>query len=218
MKKLQNGIFNLFTIIAYMAQLNLQWVLFTVLGGGILGIGPTTAVTLRYLHEFREEKHDHSLKDFWRDYKRSFKSFAPLGAGFLLLVALMLLNVRIAAVFFKDLTWVSPVYTFVALVVIYVAFMCFCTFAKAEGTSLKECAKTSFFMSFRYPAQGLALILSWYLALLLLGAKSSLLLLFGMSLLLFFAEFFHSQMIAKTRALQIKRGIIHETIDVDQKI
>ena len=42
MKKLQNGIYSFFGIVSYMAQLNLQWLLFTLLGGILLGIGPAT--------------------------------------------------------------------------------------------------------------------------------------------------------------------------------
>ncbi|MFR3288693.1 MAG: hypothetical protein ACLTQU_16045, partial [Enterococcus casseliflavus] len=68
------------------------------------------------------------------------------------------------------------------------------------------------------PLQGLALLFTWYLLFLLLTAKTSLLLVFGLVIFLFFAEFFHGQMIEKTKQLQAKRGSVHEVPEADQSL
>jgi hypothetical protein len=51
-----------------------------------------------------------------------------------------------------------------------------------------------------------------------LTAKTSLLLVFGLVIFLFFAEFFHGQMIEKTKQLQAKRGSVHEVPEADQSL
>ncbi len=54
MRKIKNGIFKAFSVTAYFAQLNLQWLLFTCLGLVIFGIGPATVVFVQIMDKDRE--------------------------------------------------------------------------------------------------------------------------------------------------------------------
>lgn len=217
MKKIQNGIYSFFGIVSYMAQLNLQWLLFTLLGGIILGIGPATAVTLRFLHDYRENKREYSFGQFWQAYKQNFKKFALVGCLYTAFLVLLVVNIRIVAVLVNT-PWIAPAYTLVGMVLVYLALMSFLTYAKAEEVAFRECLKTTLFMVFRYPLQALALLTTVYLFSLLFGSKSSLALIFGGSTILFFAEFFHSQMIQKTKALQGGKGQQDEPVEMDQTL
>jgi len=205
MKKLQNGIYSFFGIVSYMAQLNLQWLLFTLLGGVLLGIGPATAVTLRFLHDYRENKREHSFVAFWQLYKETFKKFAFVGCLYTAFTALLIVNLRIV-VTLASTPWIAPAYTLLGMVLLYLALMSFLTYAKAERVPFRECLKTTLFMVFRYPLQALAFLATVYILVLIFGSKSSLALIFGGSTLLFFTEFFHSQMIQKTKSLQTEKG------------
>lgn len=204
MKKFQNGFFSIVDIIAYSAQLNIQWVIFTLLGGVIFGIGPATATLIQFLNDYREERIDRSFMDFWRQYKADFRRTSLLGAGFLMLVSLLVINLRITSVFFKQAAWYSPLYALLSLVILYICLMSFFTYVKAEDTSFPESLKASIVLTFRYPLQGICMILACYSVFLILGAKSSLMILFGGVAIFFLAEFFHSQMIKKLKNLQSK--------------
>lgn len=204
MRKIKNGIFKAFSVTAYFAQLNLQWLLFTCLGLVIFGIGPATVVLIQFLHQYREDRTEYSFKQFGHSYFNQFKQTTLWGLAFLIFTALLVLNLRIVVVFFKDVSWANPVYTFCTILFLYLFLMTFLTFAKASETSFRDCLKASIFLTFRYPLQGLALILASYLILLLLGSKTSLLFIFGGSLLFFMADFFHSTMISKMQKIQAK--------------
>ncbi|HAB97497.1 MAG TPA: hypothetical protein DCE83_12270, partial [Enterococcus sp.] len=95
MKKIQTGLFRLFTVTAYFAKLNLLWLFFTLLGLGIFGFGPATAVTIKCLHDFRKTGHDYSAVAFWQAYKQAFRTFSLFGIGLLSTVLLLLFNLRI---------------------------------------------------------------------------------------------------------------------------
>lgn len=204
MKKLQNNISSIFDVVAYFAQLNLQWLFFTFLGGIVLGIGPSTATLIEYLNDYRENKEEHSFKEFWQSYKNKFKQFSLIGLAYSAFYFLLILNIRIISVFFKAFSFAIPFYLLFSIILMYIALLSFFTYAKAEGTSFKECLKASFFLSFRFPLQSLAMILSWYTLFLMFSAKTSLFIVFGISLLIFLSEFFHSQMIKKMKNLQSK--------------
>ena len=202
MKKIQTGLFRLFTVTAYFAKLNLLWLFFTLLGLGIFGFGPATAVTIKYLHDFRKTGHDYSAVAFWQAYKQAFRTFSLFGIGLLSTVLLLLFNLRITHFFPTEMAWLRPVYLLLTILLLYTAFISFMTYAKAEQHAWKQTLYVSIFLVFRYPLQGLALLFTWYLLFLLLTAKTSLLLVFGLVIFLFFAEFFHGQMIEKSKARQ----------------
>lgn len=217
MKKLQNGIYSFFGIVSYMTQLNLQWLLFTLLGGILLGIGPATAITVRFLHDYRENRREYSFTDFWQAYKQNFKKFSLVGWLYTAFLAVLIVNLRIVAVLVSA-PWIAPAYTLLGMVLVYLLLMSFLTYAKADDVAFRECLKTTLFMVFRYPLQALALLTTVYLFSLLFGSKSSLALIFGSSTILFFAEFFHSQMIQKTKALQGGKGQQDEPAEMDQTL
>jgi uncharacterized membrane protein YesL len=217
MKKLQNGIYSFFGIVSYMAQLNLQWLFFTSLGGVILGIGPATAITVRFLHDYRENKSEYSFTAFWQAYKQNFKKFTLVGFLYTAFLVLLIVNLRIIIVLVST-SWIAPAYTFFAILLSYLSLMSFLTYAKAEDVSFQKCLKVTLFMVFRYPLQTLSLLTTVYLFSLLFGSKSSLALIFGASTILFFAEFFHSQMIQKTKDLQGGKSQQDEPVEMDQAL
>lgn len=218
MKKIQTGLFRLFTVTAYFAKLNLLWLFFTLLGLGIFGFGPATAVTIKCLHDFRKTGHDYSAVAFWQAYKQAFRTFSLFGIGLLSTILLLLFNLRITHFFPTEMAWLRLVYLLLTILLLYTAFISFMTYAKAEQHAWKQTLYVSIFLVFRYPLQGLALLFTWYLLFLLLTAKTSLLLVFGLVIFLFFAEFFHGQMIEKTKQLQAKRGSVHEVPEADQSL
>ena len=71
-----------FTVTAYFAKLNLLWLFFTLLGLGIFGFGPATAVTIKCLHDFRKTGHDYSAVAFWQAYKQAFRTFSLLALDY----------------------------------------------------------------------------------------------------------------------------------------
>src|SRR5699024_677414 len=204
MKKIQNGLFKAFSVTAYFAQLNLEWLLFSLFGLIFLGIGPASVTLIQFLHRYREDGTQYSFQQFWKSYRNQFKTTMVWGVLLVLLVATLGINLRIIAVFFKDQPWLSPIYSVASLVVLYLFLLSFLTFSKAQDTSFKDCLKASVFLAFRFPLQGLALIFTCYLLLLLLGAKTSLLLIYGASLLFFSADYFHSRMIQKMQRIATK--------------
>lgn len=190
--------------IAYFAQLNLQWFFFTLIGGVILGFGPATATLVQFLHAYREEKQVYSFKDFWHVYKKNFYSFSMISVTLTGLILLLLINLRIVSVFFKAVPFISPAYALLVLLILYITLLSFFTYCKADKSSFLECLKVGCFLCFRFPLQGFSLISAWYLLILLFSAKTSLFIVFGMSILLFLADFFHHQMIKKTKELKSK--------------
>ncbi|KPG73778.1 DUF624 domain-containing protein [Enterococcus sp. RIT-PI-f] len=218
MKKIQTGMMNFFNITAYLAKLNLLWLLSTLLGGVIFGVGPATAVTLRYLHIFRTTGHDYESREYFQAYKKTFRQFAPLGLAILIVFSLLLLNFRIMALYFSTIAWIIPIYAVFAILLLYTLILSVITYAKSDSPSFRQAVYVSIFMVFRFPFQGLALLFSWYLLLLLLSAKTSIFLIFGVSLFLFFGEFFHHQMIVKINHLNIKRGASSEEHTSNQSL
>ena len=204
MKKIQNGLFKAFSVTAYFAQLNLQWLLFTLLGLIFFGIGPASSTLIQFLHRYREDGTQYSFQQFWHSYRSQFKSTMLWGLLLVVLIATLGINLRIIVIFFKEQSWLSPIYTFCSLIILYLFLLSFLTFSKAQNTSFRDCLKASVFLAFRFPLQGLALIFTCYLILLLLGAKTSLLLIFGASLLFFSADYFHSRMIQKMQKIATK--------------
>ncbi|WP_291290724.1 DUF624 domain-containing protein [Enterococcus sp.] len=216
MKHVQHSLMNFFTITAYMAKLNILWLIFTLLGGIVLGIGPATAVTVRFLYEFRTTGHDYTIIDFYQTYKKCFRVFSLVGALCSIMILLLLFNLRILILFFTGIPWLSTFYVVFLLLFAYCELIFFLTYAKAKESSIKQSIYASIFMIFRYPLHGIALIASWYILIMIMGTKTSLFLIAGISTLLFFAEFFHNQMIRKMKELQIKRGSDHATTKANQ--
>ncbi|WP_430609990.1 DUF624 domain-containing protein [Enterococcus sp. DIV0876] len=218
MRKVQTGVMNFFNVTAYLAKLNVLWILSTLLGGLIFGIGPATAVTLRYLHEFRLTGHDYSLSDYFRDYRKTFRQFVLIGPIFVCLFSILFINLRIISIYFATVVWITPIYALFALLLIYTTLLSLMTYAKSDSPSYRQAVYVSIFMVFRFPFQGLALLFSWYLLFLLLSAKTSIFLIFGVSLFLFFGEFFHHQMVIKINHLNTKRGTLREEHSSDQSL
>lgn len=92
-KGIKGSIFRFSEYVMIIAYLNVLWVVFTLLGGIILGIHPATAALFSSLKRWREDDIDQvNFKSFKEDFKQAFKSSNVLGIFITVLVGLLLFN------------------------------------------------------------------------------------------------------------------------------
>lgn len=199
MVKIQHGMMRFFEISAYFAQLNLQWFFFTLLGGIIFGIGPATSTLILYLNDYRENKKSYSFRDFWKRCLTELRNHWITGPILLTLISIILISLRILNVYLDTIPLLVPLYLIATFLFSYTLFLGYITFIKSDNKKIRNCLKIAIFLTFRYPLQCISLLFSWYTLFLIFSEKSSLFLIFGISFMLFFTEFFHSQMIKKLK-------------------
>lgn len=146
-----------------LVYVNLLWILFTILGLGLLGWAPATASAFAtFRHIERMKNHFSVFKYFWTTYRNEFLKANLLGwlyaiVGMILLVDLRLFQVQEGKIF------LGLFYFFFGL---FVLFLIACTFLfpiyvhyKLEG--FLEYVKYSFFIPIAYPLYllGLAVLM-----------------------------------------------------------
>lgn len=90
---IKGSIFRFSEYVMMIAYLNVLWIMFTLLGGVILGIHPATTALFTGLKRWREEGLDQvTFQHFKKDFKQSFKGSNVLGIFITVLVALLLFN------------------------------------------------------------------------------------------------------------------------------
>ena len=109
------------TIILNLVYVNFLWLLFTIFGLGIFGIGPSTYALVSICRQWVRGNHSLPVfKTFWKYYKESFKesviiSWIYLIGGIVLIVDLMHVAnwyVRVALFVFSFIYLLSLVYIF----------------------------------------------------------------------------------------------------------
>ncbi|MDL4842065.1 YesL family protein [Aquibacillus rhizosphaerae] len=91
------GIFSFCNWIYRLAYLNILWIGFTLLGGVVFGIFPSSVALLSVLRQFIQKKEPIIFSTFWSYYKKEFKNSNKIGViigiiGFLIVFNLNFLH------------------------------------------------------------------------------------------------------------------------------
>jgi uncharacterized membrane protein YesL len=108
------------TIILNLVYVNFLWVIFTILGLGIFGIGPSTYALVSICRQWVRGNSLPVFKNYWKYYKESFResviiSWIYLICGFVLIIDLMNVTnwyVRVALFVISFIYLLSLVYIF----------------------------------------------------------------------------------------------------------
>ena len=121
-----SAIYNILEWITKFAYVNLLWVLFTLLGGIVLGFYPATTAMFAMVRDWLRGKSDLPVfKSFWNYYKREFWKSNRLGIFITILFALIALDIYyIQANTSEQLVWTYiPLFAFMLLVVLYLFYI-----------------------------------------------------------------------------------------------
>ncbi|MEP4547144.1 MAG: DUF624 domain-containing protein [Saccharospirillum sp.] len=135
------------------AGLNLTWLLFVVLGLGVMGLFPATAALFHRARLWVLGEYDEPmLKDFWYQYKRRFLSANLAGWSFSVIGVLLYLNFEVirASEGSVPLYMVLPFIALTTLFVLLVSAILPVSLHCAEG-SRDALKKTLFFVLGRLP-------------------------------------------------------------------
>lgn len=193
----------LFNIIYYSCYLSLLWWLFTALGLVVIGIGPSSAVLINYINDFREHGIMYGFMDYWHDYKRIFRRFISVGSIFIVVISLMLISTRILVSVAKIDSWLISIYLLCSLLILIIAILTFCTLVKSNNVKFRISLNIGIFLTFRFPLYSLLILFGWYTLYLLFSFKLFFLFFFGPFLITFILEFFHSIMVKKMKQIQL---------------
>lgn len=165
------------------AYLNILWILFTLVGGVILGIHPATAAMFKSLKEWRDDEADSvSFTNFKNDFKAQFKHANILG---------VFLNILIFMVAFNGmLVYTNREIIHPALMVVYIVSVVLATvillFAYPVHVYYKNDTKTTFVYSLivgmSHPFTTIVLLVLSLLIAITIYSTSGLPLFFGISL------------------------------------
>lgn len=197
MSKFTENSMGFFTYLSHLAYLNLLWLLFSLLGLGFWGVAPATSSLINQLYQMREEKNYTGIKEFWSDYKVSFKKSNSYFITLCLFFFIILLNIRINNVLLNGSSILTTIYLSLGILVFFIGLILFYNSSKNTELTFKENVSISIVALTRSPHSVIAIFCTLFLFYLLISQKFILFFLGGLSLFLYITEFIHHQMIIK---------------------
>lgn len=98
-----NRVYNLLSILYICAKLNILFLLGTLLGGIIFGLGPSLIASHELAKDYYQGKGSQTIAKFVRVYRQEFKRANSIFLPFELIIVLLLLDIR----FINDLNWIQ---------------------------------------------------------------------------------------------------------------
>lgn len=108
------------------AYINLLWIFFTIVGGGFLGLFPSTIALFAIIRDWlRGHKETPLFSSFWQYYKNEFWKSNRLGAFILFIIAFISIDIYFIKVNANDaLTWTYiPLFAFMFLFLLFLFYI-----------------------------------------------------------------------------------------------
>ncbi|GEN56491.1 hypothetical protein GCM10012290_01410 [Halolactibacillus alkaliphilus] len=130
LKGIKGRLYNFGEFVTALAYLNFMWILFTFLGGVLLGVHPSTVALFASLRKWKEEGvYTIGFKEFKNEFKKEFKDANILGA-YLTAILLMLifngflifLNQSMVNIFLNVVYFLSVVLTMILFIYVYAVY------------------------------------------------------------------------------------------------
>ncbi|MDF1511143.1 DUF624 domain-containing protein [Robertmurraya sp. DFI.2.37] len=160
MNEISSLIYRIFEWITRFAYLQLLWILFSLIGGIILGIFPATVAMFAIIRKWLRGNTEISLFPvFWSFYKNEFHKSNQVG----LILYLLIFIIGIDFIYLYEnsgqLTWVqAPLFAFMLLSLLFVSYL-FPAFVHFELNHF-SIMKHAFFMMLVHPLHSLLMLLS----------------------------------------------------------
>lgn len=125
MNNAMGKLYSIFEWITRFAFLNLLWILFTLLGGVILGFYPATISMFAMVRDWLRGKSDIPVfKNYWNYYKQDFWKSNLLGIFINVLFALIAIDIYYIQHANEQLTWTYvPLFAFMLIILIYLFYI-----------------------------------------------------------------------------------------------
>ena len=126
MDNFNSALYNILEWIMKFAYVNILWILFTLLGGIILGFYPSTIAMFAIIRDWLHGKTELPIfKTYWIYFKRDFAKSNILGLIINVLIALIVIDVYyIQTNMNEQLTWTHiPLFSFMLLVILLLFYL-----------------------------------------------------------------------------------------------
>ncbi|WP_181898728.1 YesL family protein [Halobacillus trueperi] len=147
-----------------LAILNLLWITFTLMGGGVFGIFPASAACVALLKEWIADRRPHPVAFYWNIYKRSFLSANVVFLCTFVLMILLGFNIYTSLQFTG--VWFYLFFSgtvFLGAGVLMTAILTFNPLS--QGMKAKEALKNAIHLLLLYPGRLLSFIAGFALLL-----------------------------------------------------
>ncbi|WP_138419071.1 YesL family protein [Aquibacillus sediminis] len=161
MNNTNNVIYNILEWINRFAYINLLWILFTILGAGILGFYPSTTAMFSIVRTWLQGNKDVPVfKTFSNYFKRDFFKSNLLGLFITFIIVLLAIDIFYIQVNIdQQLTWTYiPLFAFMLFFILFL-FYIFPTFVHYD-VKLTQIIKNAFLIMLISPIQSFFIILS----------------------------------------------------------
>lgn len=149
--------------IARLAYLNVLWVVFTILGLGLLGIFPATAATFSLVRLWLQNRSAPILRRFWSEYKHNFSKSNRLGWSVVPFFAIVIILLRWSLMSDGSLSIIVTLLTTVCIIIIsFYSLYLFPVFTHYD-VEIKDIYKYTFYISVSYPHYAIGIIIVWLL-------------------------------------------------------
>ncbi|WP_047982729.1 YesL family protein [Ornithinibacillus contaminans] len=179
----------LYTILEWItkfAYVNILWLTFTLLGGVVLGVFPSTIALFAIMREWLRGKTDIPVfQSYWNFFKQDFVKSNVLGIFITLIMVLIGLDILfVHSHITSDFKWVSiPLFSFMLVSLLFI-FYIFPAFVHYELTTL-HIIKNAFLIMLIHPINNLLILLCLVSAYSLMVLIPALFFIFGASIYAF---------------------------------
>lgn len=180
MNSRMGAIYNILEWITKFAYVNLLWVIFTLVGGVILGFYPSTIAMFAMVRDWIRGKSDLPvLKTFWDYYKRDFLKSNLLGLVLNVLFILIAIDIYyIQSNLNESLTWTYiPLFAFMFIVILFL-FYIFPSFAHFD-LKITTLVKNAFLIMIISPVYSFLMVLCFVSLYFIMRAIPALFFIFG---------------------------------------
>lgn len=182
MKYTSSTIYIILEWITRFAFVNLLWILFTLLGGIIFGLYPSTIAMFTIIREWLKGKHDIPVfTSFWNFYKREFINSNKLGIMITFVMAIIGIDFSfIQSIQDESYLWLSiPLFSFMFLFLIYLFYL-FPAFVHYD-LKLFPLMKNAFLIMLIHPLHSLLMLVCLVSIYLMMSLAPALYFIFGAS-------------------------------------
>ncbi|RKQ32490.1 YesL family protein [Oceanobacillus halophilus] len=180
MNSTTSAIYNILEWITKFAYVNLLWVIFTLLGGVILGFYPSTIAMFAMVRDWLRGTTDLPvLKTFWKYYKRDFLKSNLLGLFLNIILAFIAIDIYYIQINMNEqLTWTYiPLFAFMLMVALFLFYL-FPSYAHFD-LKVGPLMKNAFLIMLISPIQSFLIIISLVSVVFIMRAIPALFFIFG---------------------------------------
>lgn len=186
----------LFTL-TNIVYLNILWIIFSLIGFGVLGVAPATVAVMKSLEGFRFDSDYVPIKTFFSYYKKAFKQANQLQTVYFLAIALLFLSYRVL-VLMMGVTGIIPVfYLTIIVVLLFTNGLSLQSLLLYPDMTTMDRFKLSLFLIMRYPLMYVPIIFTLIGCYFIVTIKSAILIFIGAVLPIVVIAFLQTRMFSK---------------------